>query len=104
MKRILKDYIIEVIICLIAIILMVFNPHKVILGLTYAVNMYINLFLMILSIAFLSGFISEVIPPNVVGRIIGKESSWKGILIGAIFGTFMIGPTYVFFILYSRIL
>lgn len=104
MKRILKDYIIEVIICLIAIILMVFNPHKVILGLTYAVNMYINLFLMILSIAFLSGFISEVIPPNVVGRIIGKESSWKGILIGAIFGTFMIGPTYVFYPLFKNLI
>lgn len=104
MKRILEDYIIEVIICLIAIILMAFNPHKVIAGLTYAVNMYINLFLMILSIAFFSGFISEVIPPNVVGRIIGKESGWKGVLIGAIFGTFMIGPTYVFYPLFKNLI
>jgi len=104
MRDILRDYIVEIIICSIAIILMFFNPNKVILGLTYAIKMYISLFLMIFSIAFLSGFISEVIPPNTIAKIIGRESGWKGILIGATFGTFMIGPSYVFYPLFRNLI
>jgi len=104
MKKFLEEYIIESIICIIAIILIIFNPHKVTMGLTYAVNMYVNLFLIIVSVAFLSGFISEAISPDTIGKIIGKESGWKGILIGAIFGTFMVGPTYVFYSLFRNLI
>jgi uncharacterized membrane protein YraQ (UPF0718 family) len=104
MKKLLEDYMIECVICIIAIILIIFNPHKVAMGLTYAVNMYVNLFLIIVSVAFLSGFISEAVPPNTIGRIIGKDSGWKGILIGAIFGTFMVGPTYVFYPLFRNLI
>jgi len=103
-KTILEDYIIEFIICAVAIVLMIFNPHKVISGLIYAVNMYVSLFLMILSIAFISGFISETIPPNTIAKIIGRESGWKGVLIGAVFGTFMIGPSYVFYPLFKNLI
>lgn len=104
MKTILEDYIIEFVICAVAIILMILNPHKVILGLTYAVNMYVSLFLVILSVAFISGFISETVPPNTIAKIIGKKSGWKGVLIGAIFGTFMVGPTYVFYPLFKNLI
>jgi len=104
MRNIFKEYVVEFIICAIAIILMLFNPNKVMAGLIYAVKMYISLFLMIFSIAFLSGFISEVIPPNTIAKIIGRESGWKGILIGAVFGTFMIGPSYVFYPLFRDLI
>jgi hypothetical protein len=51
MKKLLEDYMIECVICIIAIILIIFNPHKVAMGLTYAVNMYVNLFLIIVSVS-----------------------------------------------------
>lgn len=83
---------------------MILNPQKVISGLNYAINMYVGLFLVILSVAFISGFISEALPPNTVARIIGKESGSRGVLIGAIFGTFMVGPSYIFFPLFKNLI
>lgn len=104
MKTILKDYLVEFIICAITIVLMLLNPGKVISGLIYAVNMYRSLFLVILSVAFISGFISETIPPNTIAKVIGSESGWKGVLIGAIFGTFMVGPSYIFYPLFRNLI
>ncbi len=93
----LKEYILEIVILLIAIILIIFNPQKAYLGISNAFTTYLNLFLVILSVAFLTGFISEVVPKETIKKIIGKESGWKGILLGAILGTLMVGPAYVFY-------
>ncbi len=104
MKKIFEEYMVEIIILVLAIILIFFNSTKLSLALKYALTMYFNLFLIILSVAFLSGFISEAIPPNLIAKILGKENGFKGILIGAIFGTFMIGPTYVFYALFKSLI
>jgi uncharacterized membrane protein YraQ (UPF0718 family) len=94
----------ETFICLIALTLMIFNPHKIGVSILYALKMYSTLFLIILSVAFLSSFISIVVPPVSIMKIIGKESGWKGILIGAFLGTFMIGPAYVFYPFFKELI
>jgi uncharacterized membrane protein YraQ (UPF0718 family) len=96
-KDLFSEYTVEIIICLIALILMLFNPHKIGISIIYGLKMYVSLFLIILSVAFLSSFISEVVPPSTIMKIIGKESGWRGVISGAFFGTFMIGPAYVFY-------
>ncbi len=97
MKQILKDWIIEIVILGAAIVLAVFNPSKVGSALFSATKTYLNLFLVIVAVALLSSFISVTIPKQTIGKIIGKQSGVKGILIGATFGTLMVGPAYMFF-------
>jgi uncharacterized membrane protein YraQ (UPF0718 family) len=97
MKTILKDWAIEITILAAAIVLAIFNPSKVGSALLSATKTYLNLFIVIVAIALLSSFIVVTIPKQAIGKIIGKQSGVKGILIGALFGTLMIGPAYMFF-------
>lgn len=104
MKNIIKDYIVEIIIVIIALLLMVFNIKKVSSGLIYASKMYLKFFPVILSIAFINGIISTFVPRKVITKLLGTESGIKGILIGSIFGTAMIGPAYVFYPFFKEII
>jgi uncharacterized membrane protein YraQ (UPF0718 family) len=96
-KQILKDWAIEIIIFVIVIVLAFLNPSKVSSALLSATKTYLNLFIVIVAIALLASFIVVTIPKQTIGKIIGKQSGIKGILIGATFGTLMIGPAYMFF-------
>ena len=97
MKNILKDWAIEIVIFLIAIVLAIFNPSKVGSALLSATKTYLNLLIVIIAVALLSSFISATIPKQTIGKIIGKQSGLKGMLIGAVFGTLMVGPAYMFY-------
>jgi uncharacterized membrane protein YraQ (UPF0718 family) len=97
MKEILKDWAIEIVILMIAVLLALFNPSKVGSALLAATNTYVNLCIVIVSVALLSSFISVTIPKQIIGKIIGRQSGFKGTLIGAIFGTLMVGPAYMFY-------
>ncbi|KUK14614.1 MAG: permease [Synergistetes bacterium] len=101
MSKLAKSYPMEIFVTCLALILIFANSDRAVLGISHAVNMYTNLFIVIVSIAFLSGLISEFLPPEVVKRIIGRESGFKGTLIGALFGALMIGPAYVFYPLFK---
>ena len=103
-KYLFKEYTVETTICLTAIILMIFQPHRVGASFIYAIKMFISLFLIIFSVAFLSSFISEVVPPKTIIKIIGKESGIRGILSGAFLGTFMVGPAYAFYPFFRELL
>jgi uncharacterized membrane protein YraQ (UPF0718 family) len=96
-KSILKEYALEIIISLIAIILIIFNPNKAYFGIKQAIENFKNLILVIIAVALLTGFISEVVSKETIKKFIGKKSGFKGVLIGAIFGSLMVGPAYVFF-------
>ncbi|MGC8758266.1 MAG: hypothetical protein ACP5QX_07505, partial [Caldisericaceae bacterium] len=103
MKTVLKDWAIEITILAIAIVLAFFNPSKVGSALLSATKTYLNLLLVIISVALLSSFISATIPKQTIGKIIGKQSGLKGILIGALFGTVMIGPAYMFYSFFKEL-
>ena len=81
----------------IAVLLAFLNPSKVGSALLSATKTFLNLFVVIVAVALLSSFIVVTIPKQAIGKIIGKQSGVKGILIGAVFGTLMIGPAYMFF-------
>jgi uncharacterized membrane protein YraQ (UPF0718 family) len=97
MKTILKDWAIEIVILAVAIVLAIFNPLKVGSALLSATKTYLNLLIVIIAVALLSSFISATIPKQTIGKIIGKQSGIKGMLIGAVFGTLMVGPAYMFY-------
>ncbi|WGS64086.1 hypothetical protein [Marinitoga aeolica] len=104
MKNFIKNYKVEIIIFLIAIILIFFNPDKAILGIKYAVKTFLYLLPIIVSVAYLTGFISEIIPKQTIKKFVGKESGFKGKLLGGIFGTLMIGPAYAFYPFFAELI
>ncbi|GAB6188572.1 hypothetical protein JCM30566_03110 [Marinitoga arctica] len=104
MKSFIKNYKIEIIIFFIAIILMIFNPNKAFLGLKYAIKTFINLFPIIMSVAYLTGYISEIVPKKTIVKIVGKESGLKGKFLGGIFGTLMVGPAYAFYSFFAELI
>lgn len=97
MKDFLKDWAIEIVILTIAVLLAFFNPEKVGSALLKATKTYLSLCVIIVSVALLSSFISVTLSKQVIGKIIGRQSGFKGILIGALFGTLMVGPAYMFY-------
>ena len=103
-NNIIKKYLIEFIILSIAIILMIINPSKALSGVIYALKMFFTLFPIILSVAFLTGFISEMISKKSIAKVIGKESGIKGKSLGAFFGMFMVGPTYAFYPFFKELI
>lgn len=103
-KSILKEYTLEIIISLIAIILIIFNPNKAYFGIKQAIESFKNLIIVIIAVALLTGFISEVVSKETIKKLIGKGSGFKGVLIGAIFGSLMVGPAYVFFPFFKEML
>jgi len=96
-KSIFSEYYLEIIFLTIALILVLINKNKAYVGFKYALNTYKNLFFVIMGVAFLSGLISELVNENMIRKYIGKESGFKGVIIGAIFGTVMVGPAYVYY-------
>ncbi|MGB9666345.1 MAG: hypothetical protein ACPL2N_03440 [Candidatus Cryosericum sp.] len=97
MKQFLKDWAIELVILLVAVVLGILNPGKVYAALISASMSYLNLAVVIVAVALLSSFISTTIPKPVIAKAIGKRSGVTGVLIGAVFGTLMVGPAYMFY-------
>jgi len=104
MRKLLRAYVVEISIGCLATLLSLLRPGEALSGLSYAVNMYVSFFIAIISIAFLSGLISELLPPHIVKRLLGRESGIKGMLIGALFGALMVGPAYVFYPLFRDLM
>ena len=104
MKEFIKKYKIEIIIFIIAIILMFFNADKALLGIKYALKTFLYLLPIIISVAYLTGFISEIVPKETIAKVVGKESGFKGKLLGGIFGTLMVGPAYVFYPFFANLI
>ncbi len=103
-EKILKDYPIETSVVILAFILIVLNPKRAYSGLVYATKNYLNLLPVIIAVALLIGFVSEVLTKEKIAKIIGKESGLKGVLLGTIFGTLMVGPAYVFFPFFKELI
>lgn len=104
MKNIIKEYYFEIIILFIAIILMIFNYNKAYISIKMALNNFKSLLLVIISVAFLIGYISEIMSKETIKKYVGKESGFKGVIIGAIFGTLMVGPAYLFYPFFKELM
>lgn len=96
-KSILKDYALEIAISLIAIVLVILNPGKAYTGFKQALENFRSLLLVMIGVSLLSGYVSVVVSKETIRRYVGKESGFKGVIAGALFGSLMVGPAYMFF-------
>jgi len=103
-KFIFDEYTLEIIISLIAIILVILNPSKAYVGFKQALETLKSFIIVITPVSFLTGYVSEVVSKEIIEKYIGKESGFKGVLIGALFGSLMVSPAYVFFPFFKEML
>ena len=59
--------------------------------------------LLLLSGLFLGSFVGTFLPRELVSRLLGEESGFKGILLGTVFGAAMPGGPYVLFPIVSSL-
>lgn len=60
-------------------------------------NSFIRISLLLLSGIFLGSLVGTFLPRDAVASVLGKESSFKGILLGTLLGAAMPGGPYVLF-------
>ncbi len=93
----LKDYPVEVVIVLSAVCVAFIDPSKTKIAMIKTIKNFLTLLPTIVAVAYFTGIINVWFNRKMVAKFIGKESGIKGRLLGMIFGTFMVGPVYVFF-------
>ncbi|AEX84491.1 hypothetical protein Marpi_0031 [Marinitoga piezophila KA3] len=104
MKQFIKNFMMEFILLIIAIVLIIINPDKAINGVIYALKTLLNLSLVIIGVAFLTGYISEVVTKKTISKFIGHESGLKGMSLGVVFGTMMVGPAFAFYPFFAELI
>lgn len=64
-------------------------------GLVFAKNLFIQTVPLLIFAFLLAGMIQTLIPVDLISRWIGKDSGFKGILIGSVAGSFLPGGPFV---------
>jgi len=78
----------------------VYSPStrgKAVESVVLGANSLIRIALLLLSGIFLGSLVGTFLPREVIARVLGKESGFKGILLGTLFGAVMPGGPYVLF-------
>ena len=92
-----KEYPVEVIIVAVAIAVSFVDPSKTKIAVVKTIK---NLFILlptIVAVAYFTGIINVWLNQKTIAKWIGRESGIKGRFLGMLFGTFMVGPVFVFF-------
>jgi len=58
---------------------------------------FVEMVVILIPVAVLMGLFEVWVPKQLIGKYLGRESSWKGILLALLFGTAPTGPLYVAF-------
>jgi len=58
---------------------------------------FVEMVVILIPVAVLMGLFEVWVPKQLIGKYLGRESGWKGILLALLFGTAPTGPLYVAF-------
>lgn len=58
---------------------------------------FVEMVVILIPVAVLMGLFEVWVPKQLIGKYLGRESGWKGILLAFLFGTAPTGPLYVAF-------
>ncbi len=104
MKKLIKTYSFEVIVFAIYIVLFFVNWNKTLDALKVGTILLLKMLPIFICVVFFSSFIALFLPPKTIQKYMGKQSGLKGIVIGAVLGTFIVGPLWVLFPLFGTLL
>ncbi len=104
MKKALKTYSFEIIVGISYIILSFFYPQKTFTALKVGTILLLKMLPIFLCVVFFSSFLALFLSPKTIQKYMGKQAGLKGVVIGAVLGTFIVGPLWVLFPLFGTLL
>jgi uncharacterized membrane protein YraQ (UPF0718 family) len=96
-KKLLRDYLIMSGIVIVFVVFYFIFPDKGEISLRSAWQFFLELMLILPAVMVMIGILSVWTTQEMVTKYLGKESGFKGFLIGVLMGTLPAGPLYVAF-------
>jgi len=100
----LKKYSFEILIAITYIVLFILFPQKTLIAFKEGVILLLKMLPIFICVVFFSSFIAVFLSPKTIQRYMGKETGFKGVVLGAIFGTLIVGPLWILFPLFNTFL
>jgi len=102
--KILKRYLFEISVTITYIVLLLLFPQKTFIAFKEGIFLLLKMLPIFICVMFFSSFIAVFLPPKTIQRYMGKEMGFKGVVLGAVLGTFIVGPLWVLFPLFNTFL
>jgi uncharacterized membrane protein YraQ (UPF0718 family) len=96
-KQWLADYRWVLIIALADLLVWVFSPAQATPVIHNTWDYFVEMVVILIPVVVLIGLFEVWVPKQQIGKYLGRESGWKGILLALLFGTAPTGPLYVAF-------
>jgi len=96
-KQMLADYRWVLIIALADLLVWVFWPAQAAPVIRNTWDYLVEMVVILIPVAVLMGLFEVLVPKQLIGKYLGRESGWKGVLLALLFGTAPTGPLYVAF-------
>jgi len=96
-KQMLADYRWVLIIALADLLVWVFWPAQAAPVIRNTWDYLVEMVVILVPVAVLMGLFEVWVPKQLIGKYLGCESGWKGVLLALLFGTAPTGPLYVAF-------
>jgi uncharacterized membrane protein YraQ (UPF0718 family) len=96
-KQMLADYRWVLIIALADLLVWVFWPAQAAPVIRNTWDYLVEMVVILIPVAMLMGLFEVWVPKQLIGKYLGRESGWKGVLLALLFGTAPTGPLYVAF-------
>jgi len=96
-KKLIRDYLIMSGIVIVFVVFYFIFPDKGEISLRSAWQFFLELMLILPAVMIMIGILSVWTTQEMVTKYLGKESGFKGFLIGVLMGTLPAGPLYVAF-------
>ena len=96
-KQWLADYRWVLIIALADLLVWVFWPAQAAPMIRNTWDYLVEMVVILVPVAVLMGLFEVWVPKQLIGKYLGRESGWKGILLALLFGTAPTGPLYAAF-------
>ena len=96
-KQMLADYRWVLIIALADLLVWVFWPAQAAPVIRNTWDYLVEMVVILVPVAVLMGLFEVWVPKQLIGKYLGRESGWKGVLLALLFGTAPTGPLYVAF-------
>ena len=97
LKQWLLEYRLVLIVATVDLLIWIFAPAQAAPVISNTWDYLVEMIIILIPVAVLMGLFEVWVPKQLIGKYLGHESGWKGILLALLFGAAPTGPLYVAF-------